>query len=386
MNVLEYILAKDGVDMSELTRLGHELSTEQSLARFWNAIMAGDDAWFAREFGTSEALSTAHARVLQWLAFRNLGCVQKDTPASWVFAAAGAPLDRVIASSDLTVLELLTQWRDQRSHGMAAVVTGAFPGASTDGWAESLAALDVRLCSMTEMLTWPEWFMGSSRDHCFSVLGWWLREGWKTRQNALNLRHLMTLQPTSLDTLEAYERHVNATLPLDLRRVLLEVGDVGMALFGEHIIDFSRVREDESFAMVLENEALGLVLGHGGGDIEVIVQVNGQNRGHVWLACEDEDTSVDIVPLQVYTDFDSIQPYMNLASDMFLMLCRASEIVPHARHLLPITVPSARRELVRERELERELECERERERASLRTARRLELVIAAVCFWFMIL
>jgi hypothetical protein len=85
------------------------------------------------------------------------------------------------------------------------------------------------------------------RTQCFDDLGVWLRSGWKSLPpwKIGSLQRLSSVEPkVSLAALHQYEDRVGMILPLDLRRLLLEVGDVGTALFGVPLEVLSLVHLD----------------------------------------------------------------------------------------------------------------------------------------------
>jgi hypothetical protein len=84
-----------------------------------------------------------------------------------------------------------------------------------------------------------EWYLGC-RDIAFDKLEAWLADGWKRDPFASpQFEWLDFITPLPLLSVVGMEERLGARLPADLRRVLLEVGDVGMALFDSALGDMA---------------------------------------------------------------------------------------------------------------------------------------------------
>lgn len=157
--------------------------------------------------------------IVQWLRFAHYGCVDETTPAVWVLALMGTPCSSVIVEAlrGCTALECL------RAGGRSAAV---------QAWARDMS---------DAVSTWP---CMADRDDLFAALREWLRSGWKARYSDSGLKYLTGVAATAetVRLLVDAEGVLGWRLPPDIRRVILECGDVGKAVFGTALLPFNHER------------------------------------------------------------------------------------------------------------------------------------------------
>lgn len=282
----------------------------------------------------AEAGAEVDDNVWAWISFALLGCVRDTTPWHWALALAEIPVSNdKFCKRHLTLVELLrwyvddkTEWKEWKTE-----------------W-ETLAspALDQILRTLAaDILPVAEWHLSTGpngRDQCFATLRHRLSGGWtKHCWHDVRLRALLGLQRVSLRRLKEVETKTGVIVPGDLRRVLLEVGDVGKALFGQSILDslqstcaFADLVRDLDLDLDLDEELkseLVFELGYGGGygNTNLILQMSGTNRGRVLVCQEDDNTGqCTLTPLRGSKFWVSLSGFYGRASEVFLVLCRAA--------------------------------------------------------------
>jgi hypothetical protein len=186
--------------------------------------------------------------VVMWFEFAYLGSLSKTVPAAWLLAAAGVPfVDRLfheVSSQKQSAVDVLTKWAHQLvsrtdvsvsggviTKEVLATVFGVSTNLLKDFPDGVLCELENRLSAMaTEALPWH--VSVHPRDECFDALSKWLRGGWASEMPDIAAsRVLPRVKPVSLSDLLEFEKAAKTFLALDLRRLILEVGDVGEALF-----------------------------------------------------------------------------------------------------------------------------------------------------------
>jgi len=143
--------------------------------------------------------------------------------------------------------------------------------------------------------------MDRPRDVYFDALKQWLGGGWETCPHANpRLRHLRGLVPKTADEVESMEAEFGGRFPVDLRRTLLEVGDVGPALFREPLSALQvhpgewRWTASHECSLGADRKGFfagGMFLGVGGGgdSSKLVLVINGPGRGQVWVTNGDDD-------------------------------------------------------------------------------------------------
>jgi hypothetical protein len=193
--------------------------------------------------------------VVHWLSFAYLGCVREDTPAVWLLAVAGSPFFPGI-SPGLPLAKVLGLWLRELptltpASSLSPAILRSFEWSSTSDASPRLARdLDVVmwLSVLSREVLAPcgalsAWYCCGGSDQClrdkmFERLGMWCRKGWKSLGPAW-IRCFQSLSEAigvPLDSVCRLQEQLGVALPGDLRRLLLEVGDVGVPLFGIPLI------------------------------------------------------------------------------------------------------------------------------------------------------
>lgn len=295
-----------------------------------------------------------------WLAFAHLGCVTPTTPGCWVFALERVPFVPALAQCPVKAMDIIQSWRESGFASADDVIP--FVMSRCHVTRDALRDWDChpvvgnvcsRLCTMVEVVPVASRYFSGRRDACFAVLKEWLQGGWaRVEPHSARLSQLTGVQRVPLHKVLELETATGVQLPVDLRRVLLEVGDVGLALFGQSIMNVhpawvrlatrpwlydgpqTTVKEED-----LEDGNLpgSFTLGYGCGydTASVVVQLNGYNRGRVWVAhVEDGDDAGPLVPLQGSRYWTSLRPMYGRASEVFLTMCRAAQLPMSALSLV----------------------------------------------------
>ncbi len=266
--------------------------------------------------------------IVMWLRFAHLGTITPETPSWFVLAWAGFPYD-ANAIRDLLASQgdaLLVEWLRRY-----VADPSRFEGwlkwwcrmwfQSKSNHAAFHAALGWIRCSAAEILPYEAWYLHDHhRDDSFHKLRQWVctekMGGHSTVRRRHSYRHFASMGRASLKQVLGAERQIKCRLPADLRRVLLEIGDVGEAFFGRSILSFDAVfkgqwqltsavifTEDMHASFDYEEMFSGsLYLGGGGGgyasQVLMVLDPDSPQRGHVWI--EDQDWCCEyntIVPL-----------------------------------------------------------------------------------------
>ncbi len=344
--VLKYVLEIDDVDnvdnvqkiKDEVQRLSNTLSVQADMDALLDCFMmlanpchsttpeayADFRTWLGENYGPFWADARNSDALASWLAFAHVGRMQTTTPASWVFALDGLPFVPAVSTSRVPLSLLLRAWDDANaasaanagSDDMCAFIIQVLPVSVEDfkEWTDGhWEVLRNRLKLLSEIVPYLDWYTDSGpfgREACFQKLCAWVAGDW-TRSCAgdKRLMALFDARRVTSTQLREFEAAYNVVFPMDVRRILLQVGDVGKALFGRGIIsgrgvlqvfrfDFSRFIVPEGIwpydARVdpLPHSEIGTgglpggwVLGYGGGieEAHLIVQCNGRHRGRVWI-------------------------------------------------------------------------------------------------------
>jgi hypothetical protein len=188
--------------------------------------------------------------LVDWFEFSYLGnsCRLRSPPVpwTWLWALIGLPIVRV--SEPLPAWSVLTCWAtsfmaiasdtrhtEERRGALAHVFQVAVDFIPHDPVVVNKAVMWLAVLAREWGCFSEDKWSDERRTQCFDDLGVWLRSGWKSLPpwKIGSLQRLSSVEPkVSLAALHQYEDRVGMILPLDLRRLLLEVGDVGTALFG----------------------------------------------------------------------------------------------------------------------------------------------------------
>jgi hypothetical protein len=184
----------------------------------------GVHRWIAGVASVDAADAAADA-VTQWLRFCHLGCATPDTPATWLLAWAGQPWRPLTAMDSPSPSATVRQWlRAFAGCGQnKSVFWAGMPTMSLDTqkhlttWLEDMVA---------EALPVDEWYFDGGREYHFERLRRWLRApSVVTRRLPAGFADV---EPVALGHLVVAQGPHR--LPADLRRLLLEVGDLGDTL------------------------------------------------------------------------------------------------------------------------------------------------------------
>lgn len=201
--------------------------------------------WFVEEYqshGGGFDVQGLALVVFNWLRFAHLDCVA-NVPSWWVFAWAGFPvsdalvdtLNKSVYSLAVDLVSLSTS--PARVAEWPCVVELQTKGVQTTRrmleevrkWVRDTGA-DVGSCR--------EWFL-HHRDADFEKLEAWLYGGWEEEKGGRcpgSFGYLYELRPVPLSTVMDMETDLGGVrLPADLRRLLLEIGDVGHAVIGRDL-------------------------------------------------------------------------------------------------------------------------------------------------------
>jgi hypothetical protein len=325
------------------------------------------------------------AAVVHWLEFAYLGNLSTFAPASWILAAASVPFskalrDAVLLVSGVRALDVLETWTrvwlsvevtghtDHTDHTDHMTLRDAVASAFHVS-VDLLAALDENVLRVLE--TWltgaareycasdasRSWYQSSeARDRCFDALGLWMRGEWACAMPGTHASRIMPfVKPVPLVDLLRFEDAIGVSLPFDLRRFLLEVGDAGEALFAVKLLDAANVpggywrwtsrvdfrdEQDPGLPGALGGIATDplegcQVLGAGGGgdSTSLLLVLNGPCRGQVWVcdvADEGErergDMSMAIMPLRASLWASLPTQFAEARSDLYMVLCYSSGV------------------------------------------------------------
>lgn len=160
--------------------------------------------------------------LVTWFEFAYMGTVAASVPAAWILAVASVPFsaawcEGAAGSSAGRAVDVLHRWA---AGGTLQAAFGTLPDTLDD---RSALALETWLAWFAND---RDWFTGAARDKCFRDLCGRLRAH---------------VNPVSAYALLRFEDRVGTMLAPDIRRLLLEVGDVGEALFALKLLDGSQV-------------------------------------------------------------------------------------------------------------------------------------------------
>lgn len=164
----------------------------------------------------SEDMDILCDTVVHWLTFAHLGNVRARTPGHWVLAWAGVEFRPEFVQSGVVLVDLL--WEADPEVSDWELVAGAF-SVATDaviGIGTPVQTAANRLRRMAaEVLPVLDWHLSGCRDRAFDFL--------ETHVNACAPRKRVCL--SAVEALE--NRHCEGPVPWDLRRMLLQIGDLG---------------------------------------------------------------------------------------------------------------------------------------------------------------
>jgi hypothetical protein len=200
--------------------------------------------WQAATTGLQVApLARLAGVIADWLHFAHHGEVTLTTPSWWILAWAGYPFHpwvveclRTRAGGDAALahkwlekyaevgLEAFAEWLGDT----VTVLTSSCFSKADDVLRRMV--LDWVATTAAEVVPWKRWYCGDGRDASFGAVESLLRHG----AGGVTLGRL---EPVSLpvERLLQVEAAMGTRLPGDLRRILLQVGDVGRILFGSQV-------------------------------------------------------------------------------------------------------------------------------------------------------
>jgi hypothetical protein len=196
-------------------------------------------------------LTTAlSGQLTDWVEFSHFGTVKPDTPAAYLLAWLDAPYrhDLAVAIWSRSAQEVIDEWG--RAASLASLPEERL--AQALGVERALESLGTECCEpLARWLTDAgfemanvKWDSSEARDVAFDALGAWLRGGWRwSDRQSRQLRALVGVTPVLWRKLYEFEEKARVALPADLRRLLLEVGDVGQALFGSPFLTVANVTD-----------------------------------------------------------------------------------------------------------------------------------------------
>jgi hypothetical protein len=313
--------------------------------------IAGVKRWIADTCG-GELADTVAVVVTEWLKFVHFGCLEVASPA-WLLAWAGHPYN----AADVALLETspslqvwLRRWHAGVSLCDICPVTLSDPIVRhVQAWLRDMSA---------EVLPWEAWYCEGGREAAFAALAAWLGGGYRVNPYLIErMQELQNVQRVPLVDLLAAEARVWGRLPFDLRRVLLEIGNVMPVLFGcdSSLMHWSKLPETEGpwlwdnarvgfsyktdkIVRKLRTRLLELGLqdhgsvfqgsvsfGAGGGGYSTLLRLvmQGPCRGRVVVEDEDDEDCWWLVPLS-----DSL--WRKPHADPFGKLPQKSGAAPHA--------------------------------------------------------
>lgn len=231
------------------------METERDSGRLCDALVRcgstsascrlGFQDWLHTRFGGDLAAAT-WCKLADWVAFVHLGALTEHTPVSYFLAWFGAPYVKDLAkvAQARTVQGVLDAWSvvlaDPGRVGqhvlVAEVLFGPMAKSEHDlftHWGDCLALVEAWLTNAVYERHNCAWADHEARDAAFDELKAWLQGGWRRGETRgmLHLRELVGVVPVPWRMLRDFQHRARMDLPTDLRRLLLEVGDVGKALF-----------------------------------------------------------------------------------------------------------------------------------------------------------
>lgn len=296
--------ADEPVLLDELTRCGRVAFDGAGSGAILDNRRGLFREWFVTTTGGCKQLADV---VVDWLQFAHLGEVTESTPSWWVLAWAGCTFDESVVQG-LTSCEdarCVHQWLDTFARvgeetfetWLTSVVVGMDDEAKARvmGWVASTAA---------EVLPWKQWHR-RERDAAFCEIEAALCRG--VRDGTFPQMELVRL-----GELCAAETLVGTRLPGDLRRILLELGDVCHTLFGSIVLLELSVRLVDGVWPFEKTQPFGrpckrrveklegcLRLGYGGGGMStsLVLVTQGPSRSEVWVVSEGRRRTT-LFPLQ----------------------------------------------------------------------------------------
>jgi hypothetical protein len=300
--------------------------------------------YVGQHFGAGASQDVADT-LARWLEFAHLGCMPEGAPAAWVLAAAGTPFVASVFTdvAACTAARVVQAWprvapsRDvDHRDAIAAALSLERPWSTADVPDDAVRALALWLSLRAAEEAGIFWWRAPLRDACFDGLSEWLRTQWTAAQpGTAAARCLPTVTRVGLGALRALEERTGVSLPLDLRRLLLEVGDVGEALFSLKLMDPANVVPGQWAVERTASNGDPLrgshVLGAGGGGDAtcLVVVLTGPCRSQVWVAdaAADDDDDLRVMPLteSLWRWVPDLYPG---ASALFGVLCYAAHVDP----------------------------------------------------------
>jgi hypothetical protein len=177
--------------------------------------------------------------VIDWLLFVHCGDMRAMTPSWWLLAWAGCPykpsvVRRLHRSEDGGfVFQWLDKFADEGAPCFLEWLANTVPELDLDAAGAQLVSW--LALTVPEVVPWKAWAFGPGRSASFFLLETLLL----CRAQELDDRHLpgcMTRIVLDMNLAKVWtlEQTIGTRLPWDLRKVLLEVGDVGVLLFGTY--------------------------------------------------------------------------------------------------------------------------------------------------------
>ena len=283
-------------------------------------------AWVCTTFGLDPSVGEAVAAVVvEWLQFAHLGRLTDATPSWWLLSWAVCPYAASIvhdlgsSPSDAGLVHWVERYNsdeDAFRDWVAAKVAEWGCG----GVGMTLEVLMRVSHAAAEVLPWRDWYIGSGRDDAMDALARWLGAGGGWTEDAADWRrpayycHLRDVSPVPLRAVLGMEGRLGQRLPSDLRRVLLEIGDIGMAVFGDALMHAPvhqlpgvwewtsrRTFNPESDTEPVEDVLGGsMLLGAGGGyySSQLLLVTTGRHPGQVWVEVQDSGVECELVPIR----------------------------------------------------------------------------------------
>lgn len=274
----------------------------------------GDALWLHYKTGTMETLgwsATVVAAVVRWLRFAHLCVMDADTPGSWLCGVV-----RHWTRTPERAIDLL------RDEGRCRQLFGD----------DSLATAHV-MDIASQVLPWWDWHVSGQRDAAFQGIVQWFREGWWRDSLIPPLCRFRFLKGVTPVWPSALPRR----FPVDLARLVLEVGDIGEALFFGPLLDAPfypgewRWTERTTVDADLPHEdvfAGGLEVGIGGGGIysTFVMPLTGACRGQVWLHDDVEYSDSEFSTLERFHHCSDV------CSDVMVMVAYAIVTTTRSNH------------------------------------------------------